>query len=58
MDIKAVLRVLGALLIFVGAVTRNGEVFVPVGNSSIEANDKVVIFALPKAVANVEKMFE
>jgi len=42
----------------VGAVTRNSEVFVPVGNSSIEANDKVVVFALPKAVANVEKMFE
>ncbi|MCH8019890.1 NAD-binding protein, partial [candidate division KSB1 bacterium] len=42
----------------VGAVTRDGEVFVPVGDSSIEANDKVVIFALPKAVANVEKMFE
>jgi len=42
----------------VGAVTRNGEVFVPVGNSSIEPNDKVVVFALPKAVANVEKMFE
>jgi len=42
----------------VGAVTRDGEVFVPVGDSSIEPNDKVVVFALPKAVANVEKMFE
>ncbi len=42
----------------VGAVTRKGEVFVPVGTSSVEANDKVVVFALPRAVANVEKMFE
>lgn len=42
----------------IGAVTRNGEVFVPVGSTLIEAGDKVVVFALPKAVANVEKMFE
>ncbi|MFQ5674924.1 MAG: Trk system potassium transporter TrkA [bacterium] len=42
----------------IGAVTRNGEVFVPVGDTAIEPEDKVVIFALPKAVASVEKMFE
>ncbi|MFQ5603230.1 MAG: Trk system potassium transporter TrkA [bacterium] len=41
----------------IGAVTRNDHVFVPVGNSVIQPNDKVVVFALPKAVANVEKMF-
>jgi trk system potassium uptake protein TrkA len=44
----------GALI---GAVMRNGNVFVPVGDSQIEPNDKVVIFALPKVVQNVEKMF-
>ncbi len=42
----------------IGAVTRNGHVFVPVGDSVVEPGDKVVVFALPKAVANVEKMFE
>lgn len=41
----------------IGAVTRNGNVFVPVGDSTIQPHDKVVVFALPKAVANVEKMF-
>ncbi|NIR51322.1 Trk system potassium transporter TrkA [candidate division KSB1 bacterium] len=42
----------------IGAVMRNGNVFVPVGDSLIEPKDKVVVFALPKAVANVENMFE
>ncbi|MFQ5770567.1 MAG: TrkA C-terminal domain-containing protein, partial [bacterium] len=41
----------------IGAVTRNGKVFVPVGNSLIQPQDKVVVFALPQAVASVEKMF-
>lgn len=41
----------------IGAVTRNGKVFVPVGESYLQPDDKVVIFALPKAVENVEKMF-
>jgi trk system potassium uptake protein TrkA len=41
----------------IGAVTRSGNVFVPVGNSYIQPNDKVVVFAIPKAVAQVEKMF-
>ncbi|MFQ6115646.1 MAG: Trk system potassium transporter TrkA [bacterium] len=41
----------------IGAVTRNGQVFVPVGSSLIQPHDKVVVFALPKAVANVEKIF-
>ncbi len=42
----------------IGAVTRNGEVFVPVGETVIEPEDKVVVFTLPKAVAEAEKMFE
>lgn len=41
----------------IGAVTRNGQVFVPVGSSLIQPHDKVVVFALPKAVSNVERMF-
>lgn len=42
----------------IGAVTRDSQVFVPVGETQIQAADKVVIFTLPKAVTNVEKMFE
>lgn len=42
----------------IGAVKRNGEVFVPVGDSVILPEDKVVVFALPKSVASVEEMFE
>ncbi len=41
----------------IGAVERDGEVFVPVGDSLIKPGDKVVVFALPKAVQSVEKMF-
>ena len=41
----------------IGAVTRNDHVFVPVGSSLIQPHDKVVVFALPKAVSSVEKMF-
>lgn len=41
----------------IGAVSRNGEVFVPVGESTLSANDKAVAFALPEAVSAVEEMF-
>lgn len=42
----------------IGAVTRNGKVFMPVGETLIQREDKVVIFTPPKAVADAEKMFE
>ncbi len=42
----------------IGAVTRGGKVFVPVGETLIQPDDTVVVFTLPKAVADVEKMFE
>lgn len=41
----------------IGAVTRNGNVFVPVGDTQIEPGDKAVVFALPSAVGAVEEMF-
>jgi len=44
----------GALL---GAVVRRDEFFIPVGNSQIRAGDKVVVFALPTAIKEVEKFF-
>ncbi len=41
----------------IGAVNRGGDVFVPVGNTVIQPKDKVVVFALPRSVASVEKIF-
>jgi trk system potassium uptake protein TrkA len=44
----------GALL---GAVVRGDEFFIPVGESQIKARDKVVVFAMPTAIKEVEKLF-
>jgi trk system potassium uptake protein TrkA len=44
----------GALL---GAVVRGDEFFIPVGDSILKAGDKVVVFALPTAIKEVEKLF-
>jgi trk system potassium uptake protein TrkA len=44
----------GALI---AAIVRGEEVFIPYGNSAIQAGDKVIVFALPKAVSTVEKRF-
>ncbi len=41
-----------------GAVMRNDKVFIPVGGTQIQAGDKVVLFALPPAISEVEKLFE
>ncbi len=40
-----------------GAVQRNDEVFIPMGDTQIKAGDKVVLFALPSAIHDVEKIF-
>ncbi|MFQ5628568.1 MAG: Trk system potassium transporter TrkA [bacterium] len=40
-----------------GAVLRDEEVFIPIGNTQIQAGDKVVVFALPSAIGEVEKLF-
>ncbi|MEW6376233.1 MAG: Trk system potassium transporter TrkA [Thermodesulfobacteriota bacterium] len=44
----------GALI---AAIVRGEEVFVPYGNTSIEFGDKVIVFALPKAILSIEKRF-
>jgi trk system potassium uptake protein TrkA len=44
----------GALL---GAVVRGDEFFIPVGDSQLASGDKVVVFALPTAIKEVEKLF-
>jgi trk system potassium uptake protein TrkA len=41
-----------------GTVTRNNDVMIPTGDTQIQAGDRVVFFALPKAVADVEQMFK
>ena len=40
-----------------GAVMRDNDVFIPIGDTHIKAGDKVVLFALPSAIHDVEKMF-
>lgn len=44
----------GALL---GAVVRDEEFFIPIGDTQIKNGDEVVVFALPTAIKEVEKMF-
>ena len=41
----------------VGAVMRDDHVFIPVGDTQIKAGDKVVLFALPTDIHEVEKLF-
>ncbi|MBT5532267.1 Trk system potassium transporter TrkA [Candidatus Poribacteria bacterium] len=41
----------------VGAIVRDGEVIMPSGHDEIHAGDRVVVFCLPQAVGNVEKLF-
>jgi trk system potassium uptake protein TrkA len=44
----------GALI---AAIVRGDEVFVPYGDSIIKPGDKVIVFALPKAIPVIEKRF-
>ena len=41
----------------VGGVIRGEQSLIPNGDTQIEVNDKVIVFALPDAIAKVEKMF-
>ena len=42
----------------IGGVIRGGDSFIAVGNTHIEAYDRVAVFALPEAVKEVDKMFK
>ena len=42
----------------IGAVVRGEDYQIPDGESTLEAGDRVVIFALPKALSKVERFFE
>ncbi len=42
----------------VGVVMRENELFIPHGDTRIEPGDKVVVFALPQALDELEKLFK
>jgi trk system potassium uptake protein TrkA len=42
--------------LIIGGVQRNGEAFVPRGNTEIEAGDHLIVIALPDAIATAEKL--
>ena len=41
----------------IGAVLKRGHVVTPRGDTVLQADDDVVVFALPKGVTEVEKFF-
>lgn len=41
----------------IGGVVRNEKSFIADGNTQVKANDKVVVFALPEAIFEIEKYF-
>lgn len=43
--------------VLVGAIVRDGEVITPRGNTIVETNDRVIMFAVAEAVREIEKMF-
>ena len=42
----------------IGAIVRGGTYEIPTGTSTLNAGDRVVVFALPTALAKVERFFE
>jgi trk system potassium uptake protein TrkA len=44
--------------VILGSVTRNNKVIIPTGETQIETGDRVVIFTLSKALADVERLFK
>jgi trk system potassium uptake protein TrkA len=41
----------------IGSLVRNGDVMVPNGNTVLKANDHLVIFAVPKVSARLDRFF-
>ncbi|MBI4810503.1 MAG: NAD-binding protein [Ignavibacteriales bacterium] len=41
----------------VGCIIKGDSVVIPVGSTKINPNDRVVVFALPQAIPDVEKFF-
>ncbi len=43
--------------VIVGAITRGDQVIIPVGDTRIKADDHVIVFSLPQALPDVDKLF-
>ncbi|MEX2574367.1 MAG: TrkA C-terminal domain-containing protein [Balneolaceae bacterium] len=43
--------------IVIGGILSNGSAEIATGNSVIRENDRVIIFALPRAITKVEDLF-
>ncbi len=41
----------------IGALTRGDKVYIPVGETQIQAGDHVIVFSLPQDLDEVEKFF-
>ena len=46
------------LAALVGAVLHNDELMIPKGETRIQPGDKVVVFSMPQALDEVEKLFQ
>ena len=42
----------------IGGVIRGGDAFIAVGNTHIEAYDRVAVFAIPESVKEIDKLFK
>jgi len=42
----------------IGGLTRDSEVIIPTGQTQVQANDKAIVFAMPEAISDIEKIFE
>jgi trk system potassium uptake protein TrkA len=41
----------------IGAILRNGQLIIPDGLTRVEAGDRTVVFALPAAMADLDRLF-
>jgi trk system potassium uptake protein TrkA len=42
----------------IGAILRNGKLIIPDGLTRAEIGDRVVVFSLPEAVAELDRLFD
>jgi trk system potassium uptake protein TrkA len=43
--------------VIVGGIVRDGDGFVPHGDTAFEAGDRLIVFALPEAIRSIERLF-
>lgn len=42
----------------IGGIVRNKEAFIASGNTQIQDGDKILVFCMPTAIKDVQKLFE